>query len=238
MDKQHILAEIRRTAKLNNGQPLGKRRFQAETGIKESDWSGKYWVRWGDAVQEAGLSPNTMKSSYTEDWLLDQLTCFIRELGHFPVRNEFRLKARRDASFPNEDTFKRLGNKAVMAAKIIRHCSSKVGYEDVTEICRPISFTSQSPEREKPESTSFGYVYLMKSGRYYKIGRSNSLGRREYELAIQLPDPVKTVHSIKTDDPIGIEEYWHKRFQAKRKGGEWFELSHEDIQAFRRRKFM
>ena len=78
----------------------------------------------------------------------------------------------------------------------------------------------------------------MKSGRYYKIGRSNAVGRREYELAIQLPEKVTTVHTIKTDDPVGIEAYWHKRFQDKRKRGEWFELSTEDVQAFKRRKFM
>jgi len=52
MDKGHILDEIRRTAQ-ENGIALGTRRFYAETGIKTSDWSGKYWARWGDAIREA-----------------------------------------------------------------------------------------------------------------------------------------------------------------------------------------
>ena len=47
----------------------------------------------------------------------------------------------------------------------------------------------------------------MKSGRYYKVGRSNAVGRRERELAIQLPEKANVVHSIKTDDPAGIESY-------------------------------
>lgn len=88
------------------------------------------------------------------------------------------------------------------------------------------------------KAPEYGYVYLLKSGRYYKIGRSSSPRRREYELAIQLPERVKTVHTIKTDDPVGIEAYWHQRFSDRRKNGEWFELRREDISAFRRRKFM
>lgn len=83
-----------------------------------------------------------------------------------------------------------------------------------------------------------GFVYLLKAGRFHKIGRTNAVGRQERELAIQLPERAKVVHSIKTDDPTGIEEYWHKRFNNRRKNGEWFELTLSDVAAFKRRKFM
>ena len=85
---------------------------------------------------------------------------------------------------------------------------------------------------------AIGFVYLLKANRYFKIGRSSSFERRSRELAIQLPERAETVHVIRTDDPIGIELYWHRRFESKRKNGEWFELSAKDVKAFKRRKFM
>lgn len=68
--------------------------------------------------------------------------------------------------------------------------------------------------------------------------QTNSVGMRERQLQIQLPEQARTVHSIRTYDPSGIEAYWHRRFDAKRKNDEWFELSAQDLAAFRRRKFM
>src|SRR5579863_9619798 len=104
MDKEYILGEIKRTARVNGGLPLGQGRFLKETGIKESDWSGKHWARWGDAVREAGFEPNQRQLAYDDDILMERLISLMRELGHFPVRNELRLKARKDPSFPNEKT--------------------------------------------------------------------------------------------------------------------------------------
>ena len=55
--KRHILAEIKRLAEAD-GKPPGVRLFERQTGIKESDWYPDLWLRWGDAVEEAGFGRN------------------------------------------------------------------------------------------------------------------------------------------------------------------------------------
>jgi hypothetical protein len=154
---------------------------------------------------------------------------------------EIRLKARSDPKFPSHNTFGRFGGKRALAAQLEKFCRDR-GENDLAELCAVAAKTDDADDAEGvPEETAageLGYVYLMKAGRFYKIGRTNALGRRERELAIQLPEAAKVIHSIKTDDPVGIEEYWHRRFQDRRKNGEWFELTAQDLAAFRRRKFM
>jgi hypothetical protein len=49
VDKKEILRQIKGTAVQNGGIPLGQRRFEAETGIKEHVWRGRHWAPWGDA---------------------------------------------------------------------------------------------------------------------------------------------------------------------------------------------
>jgi len=236
VDKNHILDEIRRVTRENSGVPLGKNKFYADTGIKESDWSGKYWARWGDAVREAGFEPNKMQGAYDKQIVVEKFIGLMRELGHFPVRNEMRLKARRDKTFPNEKTF---GPGHLLVGRIRKFCEGRAEYSDVLAMCPSAEPNSGSgATKESATDADIGFVYLLKSGRYYKIGRTNAAGRRERELQILLPERANIVHKIKTDDPPGIETYWHKRFETKHRNGEWFELSAPDVNAFRRRKFM
>ena len=242
MTKQHILSEIRRTAAANGGVPLGvHHRFFAETGIKESDWRGKFWVRWSEAVKEAGFEPNELTPARTSEDLLLNLAGLVRQLGRFPAMAEIRFKARSDPMFPSDKTFRRLGGKQALAAQLEKFCRDR-GENDLAELCATAAKTDVAENAEGvPEEIAageVGYVYLMKAGRFYKIGRTNALGRRERELVIQLPEAAKVIHSIKTDDPVGIEEYWHRRFHDRRKNGECSELTAQDLAAFRRRKFM
>ena len=236
MNKNQILEEIRRTAKENGGVPLGRLKFFTETGIKESDWRGRFWIRWNDAVHEAGFTPNQKTQAYDNDWLINQLIALTRELGHFPISTELRMKAHSDGDFPTDKTFRKFGSKNEMVSKVADFCRAHKGLEDVLALLPKLD--EQPTDDDSDEVEVMGFVYLLKSGRFYKIGRSNAVGRRGYELAIQLPEKANIVHQIRTDDPAGIEDYWHRRFAAKRKNGEWFDLNSTDVKIMKRRKFM
>src|ERR1017187_8831867 len=101
MTERHILSALRRTPSANGGAPLGLERFFAEEGRKASDWHGKFWARWGDALKEAGFQPNQLNAARTTEDLLNNLAGLVRELGRFPVMGEIRLKARRAPKFPS-----------------------------------------------------------------------------------------------------------------------------------------
>jgi len=221
--------------------PLGSSRLEDEIGIKHWHWQ-RFWPRWSEALREAGFTPNQLNSAYDETELLNKFAKLAQELGRLPVRGDLHVKEHSDPKFPSHATFgNRLGTKVELIKKLGEFCRSRSEYEDIARLCAEyVSPNKNIPEDPFKKSASIedGCVYLIKSGRFHKIGRANSAGRREYELAIQLPEKAKTIHVIRTDDPSGIEAYWHNRFAKKRKNGEWFELSAADIAIFKRRKFM
>jgi hypothetical protein len=236
--KEQILDEIRRTAGENGGAPFGYQRFAAETGIREHEWKGRYWVRWSDAVREAGFTPNQLNTAYQEEYMLEQCATLARALGHIPVHAEMQLASRNDSMFPSYDAFTRLGTKAQIVGKLAELCRKRPEYADLLPLCEGYLTRGKhgASESERAQTVVGGYVYLIRHGsrREYKIGRTNNALRREGEITIELPEKVQPVHVIVTDDPSGIEAYWHKRFDGKRKNGEWFELSASDVAAFKK----
>lgn len=78
-----------------------------------------------------------------------------------------------------------------------------------------------------------GVVYLLRAGPYYKIGKSISFEKRLSQIKLQMPDPVEVVHIMRAANPTQAETYWHRRFVAKRRNGEWFLLSDAEIEEFK-----
>jgi hypothetical protein len=240
MNKEQIISEIQRTAKANGGVVLGWRRFEEMTGIRHYDWFGQFWTRWGDAVREAGFEANRMSKAYEDEFLLEALVLLTRRLGRVPIQGDLLLAARNEPAFPSEKVFRRLGPKQKRAARVVAFCNANPGHDDVAALWRQVEVAEQPAHDEDSHATVdiVGYVYLLKHGarREYKIGRTTNPVRREGEIGIQLPEKLQPVHHIITDDPPGVEAYWHSRFSGKRKEGEWFALTSQDVRAFKRWK--
>jgi hypothetical protein len=234
--KPDVLAAIKRLAEAN-GSPPGVRLFERETGIKKSDWFPALWLRWGDALQETGFTRNKMVQAVSEDVLLEQYALLARRLLRLPLQGELIRESQANPAFPSEKTFRRLGGKDKLIGAVATFCKGRNDFADVAALCDAWGATRAGSEKEESaEPAAVGYVYLLQHGskREYKIGKTNNAIRREGEIDIELPHGVEPIHVIKTDDPAGVESYWHRRFAAKRLKGEWFALSGDEVRAFKR----
>jgi hypothetical protein len=239
--KEHILREIRRLAEANAGAAPSRRAFEAASGIGSREWTGHYWARWSDAVREAGYEPQTFQGRvYDEDALIRFLADVTRDLGRFPTTPDLRIWRRdHEAVVPNDKVFSsRLGTKAEQLEKLRQFARAHADYADVAAICESLTVRPPRPAATAVPAVVTGVVYLVHMGEFHKIGKSNDPGRRLYELGLRLPERHDVVHVIETDDPSGIEAYWHRRFASQRTNGEWFGLSPGDVAAFRRRQYM
>jgi hypothetical protein len=231
--REQIIQEIRKLALASDGRPPGSRVFEQTTGIRESAWRGIYWARWGDALIEAGFSPNEWQGKLETELVFQKFVEASRHFSRIPTAAELQMYGRTREDFPgSKSIYTHFGSKHALLQNLRTWLKNKEGFEDVrvmlgvdTEIK-----TDRSPRNE-------GFVYLIKSGPHYKIGRSDQLERRMKEIRIALPESANLVHSIRTDDPTGIEAYWHRRFSDRRANGEWFKLTASDISAFKRRKY-
>lgn len=238
--KEDILQEIRRQAALNDDVPLGKERFEATTGIKQSAWQGRYWVRWSDAVVEAGFAPNKWSSQkLSDEQLVRELATLAQQLGHYPVNNEIKFHHSQNPNFPLATTFaSRLGDRQQRLRLLMAFAERELDYHDIYAMCAPLVKSENGKETSERRNASVpGRVYMIfsQSLKLFKIGESADLKRRYQEIQSAVPGKLQEIHVLETDDPAGIERYWHRRFKHNKKINEWFELSANDVEAFKSR---
>ncbi len=201
--------------------------FARRTGISSHQWAGVHWLTWNEAVAEAGFPPNSRCRRINDDVLLASLAKVIRKVGRYPTRVELRYHCLRDPELPNPWPIFRLGRKVELVARLLEFCGRRAGFEDVRALCAADG---------RPD---VAFVYLGHCAGLHKIGRTINVERRAKQLSANHPTAdVEMIHAIQTDDPHGVEAYWHNRFADKRVQGEWFALNDDDVQTFRKRTFM
>jgi hypothetical protein len=233
--REQLLQAVKNAIRKEGTETIGKERFEAITGIRATEWL-YYWPRWNEFLTEAGLSTGTMVERLDDNAVITALIPLIKEKKHWPTSAEIRIYSRQHSGFPSDTTIRKRGDRSALASALLEYCSDKPELNDVAKICEPLIVVGESNEGFDSQERIQGYVYLMKSGQFYKIGKSKSPDRRRSEIALLLPHDTNTLHVIATDDPDGIEQYWHQRFKDKRHRGEFFRLNNADVQAFKRRK--
>lgn len=237
--RDDVLKLIRFHSAQNDGRGVSMDKFAELTGIKRHEWQGKLWARWNDALSEAGYGPNVFGSeSFDPDVLIHLLGDLTLELDAFPSHNDINFRHHQVPTFPRADAFaKHIGTADKRAQALAQLALDEPRYAAVYDIVAPRLRTPKRSEAAAPSPPSSypGRVYLIKSGDFYKIGKTDNPTRRYTEIQLAVPGNVEEVHVLETDDPSGIELYWHRRFAGKRRAGEWFALTDADVAAFKLR---
>jgi len=233
--KERVIAAYHRATNENGGVPPGQNQF--DKLISTRIWRGKYFARFSELVRETGYEPRKKNLRHSDSELLTPIALFVRKLGRLPTEDERLIERQQSQSFPSQITIRNhFRDREGLTAALLAFCAESADYDDILAVLRNSSIGVSSVAGTS--SVQNGFIYLMKYGRHYKIGFSNDVGRRRYDLKLLVPGPHQIIHSFETDDPRGVEAYWHKRFADKLCDGtrEYFDLSPEDVAAFKRRK--
>jgi hypothetical protein len=74
-----------------------------------------------------------------------------------------------------------------------------------------------------------GFVYVIESGRYYKIGSTKNPKNRFRKYITENPNKIEVVIQKEAYSYIDAEKLLHELFNEKRCHGEWFLLNEEDL---------
>lgn len=181
--------------------------------VKGIDWredpSKTYWQ-----------SDWTPKESVFRSKLLMLTTIFVGE-------NEFVVMADQEGIIPSRETLTSMFRSCVAFYDNV----TEEGLGRFNEKKMPMRMEIIGDESSKniEKSKRDGYVYLLKSDQYYKIGMSKDVDARMLQISPKLPVPPELIHIIKTEDMRQLEEALHKQFNHFRVNGEWFKLDQNSV---------
>jgi hypothetical protein len=214
--------------------------FLAETGINDKWLRTQPWFEgWNNLLQELGLATKSFGAVRAQpEAVAHAVAALIAREGKWPTEDELVRERKRDPAFPSLKVIRPLRKSGALANLIVQASTGDSNLARAAAIASTKLSAVPPPERGPADERVRGYVYLLRSGRRYKIGKSNDPSRRWREVRLELPDETHQIHTIATDDPSGIETYWHQRFAVKRiRNTEFFELDAADVRAFKRRSY-
>ena len=86
-------------------------------------------------------------------------------------------------------------------------------------------------DREKPEPKPVrGWVYLLRCGNCYKIGKTKNLKTRLKKYVVENPYEIELVHKKEVNDYTKAETILHETVSEFNFRGEWYDLDRENVQ--------
>jgi Meiotically up-regulated gene 113 len=238
MNKDLVKKRIRELANVRGGH-VSFDVFMNETGLKDKWLRSQIWYDgWNNLLKEVGLEVKEFSTpKIAPEVIAKAVASLIDREGRWPTEDVLRRERVRDKTFSSLGVISPLRRSGVLAKLIVDLGANNIDFAKSAAIAER-HVVNDGVALESSSERVAGYVYLLRSGRRYKIGKSGDPSRRFREVRLELPEETHQVHSIPTDDPSGIESYWHERFKMKRvRNTEFFELEANDVQAFKRRKY-
>src|SRR5262249_38565223 len=183
LSAESIIETYRALVNERGGVPVGERVFTRETRISRYHWMGGIWRSWSAFQEAAGYSPNDPTQKIADELLLRRFAELALERGEVPTEADLNLKRKEDPSFPGKLVFRRWGSRDALLTAVSEYCDGKAQFAAVLELLR--QGNSSRIDHRLDSLRVSGFVYLLRSGKYYKVGRTNATGRRLCELAIQ-----------------------------------------------------
>ncbi len=233
LTKEFIADAYRRRCQ-TEGRVLGERAFMRKTGLPVWHWR-HYWPSWAEFQADMGFAPNSRKERIPKELLLRRCAELALELDKLPTKKDMDRCRERDPSFPDYGTHLRLGRAPQRLQMLEAFCRSKSEFARVLELIS--EERARHMGRERDTEGFEGIVYLARAGDCHQIIHECATGKRLRRIAALVSYAPGTLHVIDTDDPIGVEQYWRKRFRSRRAGRKGYHLTFADIRAFQRRKY-
>ena len=79
-----------------------------------------------------------------------------------------------------------------------------------------------------------GYIYLLKSKNFYKIGKTKYLKDRMKAYKTENPFEIEIIIQKEVEDYVKIEKELLKKFEDKQIKGEWFKLNKDDVEEIKK----
>lgn len=120
-----------------------------------------------------------------------------------------------------------------------RAAAARQSGRDPGRVGRPNGWKPKRERRgRKPKPTlKHGIVYLVRSLHLYTIGKTSDERRLKSRLQVYRthnPHAVTLLHTIQTDNATQLEKALHQKYGERCVGGEWFELTDDQVEEIRR----